>query len=50
MIDLLRPTFEWIKQDFQSNPFRFACEILAWALSIACSIIMAVTVPDPPFC
>lgn len=48
MIDLLRPTFEWIKQDFESNPFRFACELLAWILSIACSIIMAVTVPDPP--
>lgn len=48
MIDLLRPTFDWIKQDFQSNPFRFGCELLAWILSIACSIIMAVTVPDPP--
>ena len=48
MIDLLRPTFDWIKNDFYSNPLRFCFEILAWALSIACSIIMAVTVPEPP--
>jgi len=48
MIDLLRPTFDWIKSDFRSNPVRFCFEIMAWMLSIACSIIMAVTVPDPP--
>jgi hypothetical protein len=27
---------------------RFAIELLAWLLSIACSFIMAITVPDPP--
>lgn len=48
MIDLLRPTFDWIKSDFQSNPIRFFFEIIAWVLSIACSIIMAITVPEPP--
>ena len=48
MIDLFRPTFEWIKDDNSSNKFRFAVELLAWAISIGCSITMAVTVPSPP--
>ena len=48
LIDLLRPTFDWIKDDFQSNRFRFAVELLAWAISIGCSITMALTVPNPP--
>ena len=48
MIDLLRPTFEWIRSDYRTNPFRFAVELLAWSISIGCSITMAVTVPNPP--
>ena len=48
MNELLRPTFEWIKDDFKSNRFRFFVELLAWAISIGCSITMAATVPDPP--
>jgi len=28
---------------------RFLLEIIAWAMSIACSITMAITVPNPPF-
>ena len=48
MIDLLKPTFDWIKDDFNSHPFRFIVELVAWAISIACSITMAVTVPNPP--
>ncbi len=46
--DLFRPTLEWIKDDWNSNPFRFVVELLAWAISIGCSITMAVTVPNPP--
>lgn len=38
----------WIKHDYQSYPFRFFIEILAWVISIGCSITMAVTVPYPP--
>ena len=41
-------TFEWIKDDWKSNKFRFCIEVLAWAISIGCSITMAVTVPNPP--
>jgi hypothetical protein len=48
MIELFRPTLQWIKDDYSSNKFRFAIELLAWAISIGCSITMAVTVPTPP--
>ena len=48
MIDLFRPTFEWIRDDFNSNSFRFILELLAWGISIGCSVTMAVTVPNPP--
>lgn len=48
MIDLLKPTFEWIKDDWASNRLRFIIELLAWAVSIGCSITMALTVPNPP--
>jgi len=46
--DLFRPTLEWIQNDWNSNKFRFAVEFVAWAISIGCSITMAVTVPNPP--
>ena len=48
MLDLFKPTFDWIRDDFKSNRLRFAVELLAWAVSIGCSITMAVTVPNPP--
>lgn len=48
LLDLFRGTFEWIREDWRSNRVRFAVEILAWAISIGCSLTMAVTVPNPP--
>ena len=48
MLELLRPTFDWIKNDWRSNRFRFIIELTAWAISIGCSITMATTVPNPP--
>ena len=48
MIDLFKPTFDWIRDDYRTNRFRFVVELLAWAISIGCSIIMALTVPTPP--
>lgn len=49
MIDsLFKPTVEWIKDDFNSHPFRFGVELLAWVISIGNSIVMALTVPNPP--
>ena len=41
--------WQWIRKDFKSYPTRFILEVLAWAGSIACSVIMMLTVPDPPF-
>ena len=48
MNELLKPTFDWIREDWHSNRFRFVVELLAWAVSIGCSITMALTVPNPP--
>ena len=49
MIDtIFKPTLEWIRDDYRTNPFRFFIELLAWAISIGCSITMASTVPNPP--
>lgn len=48
MNDILSGIFQWIKEDWKSNHVRFALEVVAWALSIGCSLIMAFTVPDPP--
>ena len=48
MIDLAGSVFSWIKHDYHSHRTRFVIEFLAWALSIGCSITMAITVPNPP--
>jgi hypothetical protein len=48
MNELLKPTVDWIRDDWRSNKFRFIIELLAWAISIGCSLVMALTVPTPP--
>jgi len=48
MNDLFQTTWKWIQDDFESNQFRFIVEVIAWAISIGCSIVMALTVPNPP--
>lgn len=49
MIDFLfSGTWAWIKEDWYSNKLRFIMELLAWAISIGCSLTMAITVPNPP--
>jgi hypothetical protein len=48
-ITIFRPTIEWIKDDWRENPLRFVMEVIAWAMSIVCSVIMMLTVPTPPF-
>ena len=45
---MFRNTVDWIRSDFDSHPVRFVVELLAWAISIGCSITMALTVPNPP--
>jgi len=48
MLDIFLNTFAWIKDDYRSHPVRFIVELLAWAISIGCSLTMAITVPTPP--
>ena len=48
MNDILLNTFDWIRDDFKSHRTRFVIELLAWAISLGCSITMALTVPTPP--
>jgi hypothetical protein len=48
MHEVLSGTIEWIKSDYKSHKIRFCLEVLAWAISIGCSLTMAITVPNPP--
>ena len=41
--------FNWLRGDYKEWPLRFVLEITAWAMSIVCSLVMAFTVPTPPF-
>ena len=49
MNNLLQGIINWIKEDWRSNPVRCVLEILAWFMSIGCSVTMMLTVPNPPF-
>lgn len=48
MNDIFLNTFNWIKEDWKSHRVRFVIEFIAWAISIGCSIAMALTAPTPP--
>ena len=48
MLNILGDIFKWIQDDYRTNRVRFIVELLAWAISIGCSITMALTVPTPP--
>jgi len=48
MLNILGDVFKWIQDDYRTNSVRFAVELLAWAVSIGCSVTMALTVPSPP--
>jgi hypothetical protein len=47
-VEVFQQTLQWIKDDWNSNSTRFVAELVAWAISIGCSITMALTVPNPP--
>lgn len=49
MIRLFKGIISWVQQDYKEWPLRCVLEILAWFMSIGCSIAMALTVPNPPF-
>jgi hypothetical protein len=48
MLEIFSGTFNWIREDYKSDRVRFCLEVLAWAISIGCSLTMAITVPNPP--
>jgi hypothetical protein len=48
MNDIVYGIFSWIKEDYKSDRLRFSLEVIAWAISVGCSITMAITVPNPP--
>jgi hypothetical protein len=46
--DVVVDIYRWAERDYHEWPFRFWVEVIAWAISIGCSITMALTVPTPP--
>jgi len=46
--DTVIDIYKWAERDYREWPFRFLVEVVAWAISIGCSITMALTVPTPP--
>lgn len=49
MKSLVLSVADYIKQDWAEDKVRTVLEVTAWVTSIACSVIMALTVPTPPF-
>ena len=49
MNNILLNIVDWIRHDYRVYPWRFTVEVLAWAISLATSVIFAITVPTPPF-
>jgi hypothetical protein len=45
---ILLNIYNYIKDDYSTNPARFIVEVTAWAISVGCSVTMALTVPYPP--
>ena len=45
---ILLNIYNYIKDDYSTNPFRFVVEVTAWIISVGCSVTMALTVPYPP--
>jgi hypothetical protein len=46
---MFNSTVDWIKEDYSTHPVRFILELLAWFMSIGCTIWMGYTLPNPPF-
>lgn len=45
----IRNIWDWIREDWQSNPTRFVLESLCWLDSMICAVIVNSTVPNLPF-
>jgi|TARA_X000001316_G_C921261_1_gene35592 hypothetical protein len=44
----LQKTIQWIRDDYSADALRFTVEVMCWIASLGCSIVMALTVPNPP--
>jgi len=49
IIPFFHNIWHWIQEDYKTHPLRFVIEVIAWALSIGCSIVVTITVPNVPF-
>ena len=49
MIDIVNNIWLWIREDYSSWPLRFVAEFTAWLISVGCAVVMAITIPHPPF-
>ena len=49
MDNIFNDVISWIKKDYKNHKLRFIVEVTAWVMSIFCTILMALTVPHPPF-
>ena len=45
----LSSIFDWIKDDFNSDPVRCCLEIMAWSMSVGANVLFMLTVPHVPF-
>jgi hypothetical protein len=45
----LRGIADYVRADFRAYPLRFCLELLGWAISLGCSLVYAITVPNLPF-
>ncbi len=46
---LISSVVEYIREDWAENKIRTVLEVTAWFTSIGCAIVMALTLPNPPF-
>jgi len=49
MIAFLKGVYNWASHDFKEWPLRFVLEIVAWFMSLACSLVLAAGATDPLF-
>lgn len=49
MTSAFKQTLAYIRADFHAWPLRFSLELVAWFMSIACTVVMGLTLPTPPF-
>lgn len=45
----VKDIWQFIVNDYKTHPIRFVLELIAWFVSISCSVTMALTAPNPPW-